>query len=725
MSSTNKTTYYELPQFVDNDIFNPLVDDNDAYGKIDTALHNIADAEAENASDIVGIKSRLDGAEGDIDALEAQNGDSVLTTTAQTLSGAVNELDADVSALDGRLDIVEDDINNVSTGLKVKVSALEAQNGNEALTTTAQTLSGAVNELNKLSIFVTPEMFGAVGDGNTDDTTAFSNMLTAVNSNNIGKVICGKNKKYKITNALTLPVDVEIDFNNCIFVVNELATLFENLSVAKYTDNVSTITAGSVDITVTDASTLKEGDLIVLKGDNLIDGARTAYISGITTVITKIAGNVITIANSAIYDIENAIIAVYDKHSLVLKNLGGIEGSLTYGFVLSNLQNVMVEHFNVEDCKVTTLIGFGECFNATVTNSNIKCHNDAGALCYPVFFGGTTNGNVTLSYIESTWHCISTGGSSPVLYTHIDKCVLVGSGTAHAFGDHGNAFYSSITNSELTGCDLANFARIESCDIKISTGISGQPCELGLTGNDIIDIDFYIKDVRFHKVDTTSVWGVVIGFAPQTAITSSHIRNIFVDGIYDGAFFKKVQNGAVDVENLYCNNAHNTVLGGVSGWEYKLKHVTVENSELIALVLNTRMTNGGSLTVKNCVINTLYNIDLPTNTEVNTLEHVKIKSDTVQVRVGSGASAKNVYIDVVLESNDFGTATLYSGNALTYLICCDIPYINFGTGDKLVGSYNTRLSNTFINSFLNGSSGSYYTKKLSIDASNNVTASDM
>lgn len=127
MSSTNKTTYYELPQFVDNDIFNPLVDDNDAYSKIDTALHNIANAEADDASDIVGIKSRLDSAEGNIDALEAQNGNNVLTTTAQTLSGAVNELDADTSALDSRLDIVEDDINNVTTGLKAKVEALETE----------------------------------------------------------------------------------------------------------------------------------------------------------------------------------------------------------------------------------------------------------------------------------------------------------------------------------------------------------------------------------------------------------------------------------------------------------------------------------------------------------------------------------------------------------------------------------------------------------------------
>ena len=148
MSSTNKTAHYELPQFVENDIFNPLVDDNDAYSKIDTALYNIADAEADDAAEIVGIKSRLDTAEGKVDALETQNGTDVLTTVAQTLSGAVNELKSGEDSLDGRLDVVEDAINNATTGLSVKVAALETQNGSEILTTTAQTLSGAVNELN-------------------------------------------------------------------------------------------------------------------------------------------------------------------------------------------------------------------------------------------------------------------------------------------------------------------------------------------------------------------------------------------------------------------------------------------------------------------------------------------------------------------------------------------------------------------------------------------------
>ena len=180
MSSTNKTTYYELPQFADDDIFNPLVDDNDAYDKIDTALHQIAEAEADDASEIVDVKGRVTTAEGKIEALETQNGVEALTTTAQTLSGAVNELDGDVSSLDGRLDVVEDDINNANTGLKVKVSALETQNGNNELTTTAQTLSGAVNELD-----------AEIGGGELL-TPQNDNLVDAINNNFLNSVFASQ-----------------------------------------------------------------------------------------------------------------------------------------------------------------------------------------------------------------------------------------------------------------------------------------------------------------------------------------------------------------------------------------------------------------------------------------------------------------------------------------------------------------------------------------------------
>lgn len=143
MAHTNETVNYHLSQFVGTDIPNPLVDYNGDMEKIDTAIKNVADSAVSEG--------------GRVTALETQNGSEVLTTTAQTLSGAVNELDGEIGGIDTRLTTAEGKIvgdestlstavNNIST-LSGKVSALETKVGSAVLTTTASDCSGAINEL--------------------------------------------------------------------------------------------------------------------------------------------------------------------------------------------------------------------------------------------------------------------------------------------------------------------------------------------------------------------------------------------------------------------------------------------------------------------------------------------------------------------------------------------------------------------------------------------------
>lgn len=93
----------------------------------------VNELDAELDAPTTGVKSRLTSAENEINDLQLQNGNATLETTAQTLSGAINELD--------------DDLNHATTGVIARVTSLENQAGSETLTTTAQTLSGAVNEL--------------------------------------------------------------------------------------------------------------------------------------------------------------------------------------------------------------------------------------------------------------------------------------------------------------------------------------------------------------------------------------------------------------------------------------------------------------------------------------------------------------------------------------------------------------------------------------------------
>lgn len=140
MAHTNKTTNYELPQYAGSDIINPLIDTNNAYQKIDTQMKANADAAADAASAASGVGQRATTLEGKVEAIETQNGSEVLTTTAQTLSGAVNEIDGE--------------LNTPTTGLVARVitagtdiTNLKNQCGATPLNTTAQTLSGAINEL--------------------------------------------------------------------------------------------------------------------------------------------------------------------------------------------------------------------------------------------------------------------------------------------------------------------------------------------------------------------------------------------------------------------------------------------------------------------------------------------------------------------------------------------------------------------------------------------------
>ena len=81
-----------------------------------------------------------------IDAIETKVGSTPLSTTAQDLSGAINELAAEIG--DAEFDTTAQNATDAINELNGEISALETQNGNAVLETTAQTLSGAVNELN-------------------------------------------------------------------------------------------------------------------------------------------------------------------------------------------------------------------------------------------------------------------------------------------------------------------------------------------------------------------------------------------------------------------------------------------------------------------------------------------------------------------------------------------------------------------------------------------------
>lgn len=136
---TNETPNYHLPQFVGTDIINPLVDTNGAYSAIDTALKDISDNEVTDAGKILALETTVgDSSAGlvkDVADLQTQNGNSVLTTDAQTLSAAINEVDAhtDTNAgniADNALAItgLQNTVGNANSGLVKEVADLKKIN---------------------------------------------------------------------------------------------------------------------------------------------------------------------------------------------------------------------------------------------------------------------------------------------------------------------------------------------------------------------------------------------------------------------------------------------------------------------------------------------------------------------------------------------------------------------------------------------------------------------
>lgn len=121
MSATNHTPNYSLPQFIGTDVPTWLVDVNGAFSDIDTAIKNAAEAAGTVAGDVTSLGNRVtavegglattngnlgalqttvEGQTGTIAANSSKIGSASLDTTAQNLSGAVNELHSELHAQD-------------------------------------------------------------------------------------------------------------------------------------------------------------------------------------------------------------------------------------------------------------------------------------------------------------------------------------------------------------------------------------------------------------------------------------------------------------------------------------------------------------------------------------------------------------------------------------------------------------------------------------------------
>ena len=160
-----------------------------------------------------------------INTLTAIIGDiNDLTTSDKTsIVNAINSLLDDLSTIIGSLDdLTTTDKDSIVDAINELVNSVSTVNDNigdleDLHTTDKDTIVDAINEtFDKLILnYVTPEYYGAVGDGVTDDTAA---LQAAINT---GAVKLKNGAVYLITAGLLLPDNIVIDGNNATIKIKD------------------------------------------------------------------------------------------------------------------------------------------------------------------------------------------------------------------------------------------------------------------------------------------------------------------------------------------------------------------------------------------------------------------------------------------------------------------------------------------------------------------------
>lgn len=206
MSSTNKTTNYNLSQFVGTDVPSWLGDYNGDMGKIDKAIGDVANSQGSVEQSVVGLTA-------DVQGLTTQV--SGVSTSVQQLQTSVTQIDSGYKQADTAL---SQRITSNASNIQTNTTAIEGINtaiGTEDISEIGDgTIKGAISNINS-------------------SLTQLENYST--NEVAVGKWIDGKTLYRKVvttTAEITSEVD-EIPHN----IQNADLVFFENAFIIRNTDN--------------------------------------------------------------------------------------------------------------------------------------------------------------------------------------------------------------------------------------------------------------------------------------------------------------------------------------------------------------------------------------------------------------------------------------------------------------------------------------------------------
>ena len=366
--------------------------------------------------------------------------------------------------------------------LKVNEPSSEGTSG-QVLTTdgnggrTWTTVSGGSVTLN----YVTPEDYGAVGDGTTDDSEAVQDAVDAGYA-----VYFASNKTYYLASTVTIDHDCHLfggenatiktvtpsggTVNHAIVVTGTLKKT--TTMTTDYTSDGTTANSGN-QFTLTDMTDIDVGDLLVVEAtDQYYNYSRQYYHMGATLLIGDIYNSHLYTTTNIPYDITNTAntsVKVYSAPTAIIENLNFVSdldsrGNYKYCIMLDWCKNSIVRNCNISH--MDNGLRIYECVNTLVdcvSLSKSKYDNSLSGDGYGIAIYSSSETLVQRVESICSQTCITLSGSITNLNTHIRDCYIGSECRSNAVGSHENCYNTVIENCVMPQVNVLGPAEIIRC----------------------------------------------------------------------------------------------------------------------------------------------------------------------------------------------------------------------------------------------------------------------
>lgn len=345
---------------------------------------------------------------------------------------------------------------------------------------------------------VPPEVFGAVGDGVTDDAVALAAWAASPIKS---KVLL--NKQYRCTTSLTFSSDVDLlcEKGATIALEGPAKITFAGALTALAGVLSSNALKNATVLNVTDSAGISAGDTIVIwnPADFSFSLHRDFYRDGEFNDVKSITGTSISIKaglRSNYLTIDNIILYKMAGITVTIKNLivtGPDTASELVRFSLCrNLRTSNMVVTGGRDAAVRT----DRCYDVEHDAPVFTCTaaETVPALQYGLFVGNSQRVKVRAGMLHGTRHGFTSGGqadpgSVPCRDIFVDESTM-SSNSSHAADFHGNT-----QNGEFRNCVSANGIGLGGEDVRWIGGTISRSGERPVLFTEVVGGDYEVKDL--------------------------------------------------------------------------------------------------------------------------------------------------------------------------------------------------------------------------------------